>query len=68
MGLECVVLAGLRLMAKQFLPVFDGLSLMLTRLIFDEAIRRLNMYRTEEGLMLRALEHKNHICKIGRTA
>jgi ferredoxin--NADP+ reductase len=53
---------------KTVFTCVDGPEFDAHKVDFDEAIRRLNMYRTEEGLKLRALEHKNHICKIGRTA
>lgn len=34
---------------------------------FDEAMRRLAMYKTEEGRRIHEAEHKGHTCKIGRT-
>lgn len=34
---------------------------------FDEAMRRVSMYKTEEGRRLHEAEEKGHICKIGRT-
>lgn len=35
---------------------------------FDEALRRLTMYKTEEGRKLREAQESGHICKIGRTS
>ncbi|HPD95668.1 MAG: sulfide/dihydroorotate dehydrogenase-like FAD/NAD-binding protein [Bacteroidales bacterium] len=35
---------------------------------FDEAMCRLNMYKTEEGKKLKEEEEKNHQCRIGRYA
>ncbi len=35
---------------------------------FDEALRRLTMYKTQEGQRLREAEQRGHICKIGRNS
>ena len=35
---------------------------------FDEALRRLSMYKTQEGQRLREAEQRGHICKIGRNS